>query len=42
MTNDNESHEITQNPYYGVEDENGESSDKNIQAITVVDNVYYE
>ena len=42
MFNDPDDNKITQNPYYGIDDENKDNSDKNIQAITVVDNVYYE
>jgi len=35
-------HDITQNPYYGADNENESNVDRKVQAITIVDNMYYQ
>ena len=42
LTNISTDHGITQNPYYGVESENQSNVDRKVQAITIVDNMYYQ
>ena len=42
LMNNSSDHGITQNPYYGVENENESNVDRKVQAITIVDNMYYQ
>ena len=40
--NNSSDHDITQNPYYGADNENDSNVDRKVQAITIVDNMYYQ
>ena len=42
LVNNSADHGRTQNPYYGVENEDESNVNRKVQAITIVNNMYYQ